>query len=165
MFSVKIKTHKGYYKCGINKIKECVLRCLEPNPIDSRELQDRLIQRMSSNEVLGEQFKHVWVEKANYPRECYFLLLLVYQLTDQQDQGEHIIISAKRKQVVNSLFEECLSTISGAIDPKKRKRVKELKLPKKLRTLVSGRLKQAPAILARNQFHKKIEEQCHSSSN
>ena len=156
MYSVKIKTHKGRYKCGIEKIKECVYRCLEPSPIDSRELQDRLIEQMSSNEVLGEQFKHVWVEKANYPRECYFLLLLVYQLSGRHDQGEHIIISAMRKQIAKSLFEECLSTICKTISPRKRKRVKELKLPKRLRNLVSGRLSQASAALTRNTFHKKL---------
>ena len=156
MYSVKIKTHKGRYKCGIEKIKECVYCCLEPNPIDSRELQDRLIEQMSSNEVLGEQFKHVWVEKANYPRECYFLLLLVYQLSGRHDQGEHIIISAMRKQIAKSLFEECLSTICKTISPRKRKRVKELKLPRRLRNLVSGRLSQASAALTRNTFHKKL---------
>ena len=156
MYSVKIKTHKGRYKCGIEKIKECVYRCLEPNPIDSRELQDRLIEQMSSNEVLGEQFKHVWVEKANYPQECYFLLLLVYQLSGRHDQGEHIIISAMRKQIAKSLFEECLSTICKTISPRKRKRVKELKLPRRLRNLVSGRLSQASAALTRNTFHKRL---------
>lgn len=156
MYSVKIKTHKGRYKCGVEKIRECVYRCLDPNPIDSRELQDRLIEQMSSSEVLGEQFKHVWVEKANYPRECYFLLLLVYQLSGQRDSGEHIIISAMRKQIAKSLFEECLSTICRNISPRKRKRVKELKLPRKLRNLVSSKLSQATAALARNRFHKKL---------
>ena len=108
--------------------------------MDSRELQDRLIEQMSQKEVLGDQFRHVWVEKSVCPRECYFLLLFVYHLSDEYDQGDHMVISATRRRIAETLFEGCLDTICENINPKRRKRVNELKLPERLRSLVVNRM-------------------------